>query len=172
MIALKYYNELQEYLLKDVEQGRITEEALASNNVEVFLAFALHTICKIDYKRIGILKRGKRIRKGASGTRDATCDLTRVPPNKRPKGPPLSQAVLIRYYDLTKSRKDWRSFRRTNFISINAVWSDVTKQFTTDFASVINDGTVPPLNIALSRTDKRKLHRVLRKKRVKKAKNV
>ena len=160
-LALKYYNELQEQIEQDA--GGISVK-MADSRVEVFLHFALYTICKIDYSRVGVIKKGRRIRKGSSGTRDATCDLDRVPASKRPSGPPLSQAVIIRYYDLSKTRKDWRSFYRSKFISINAVWSDDQKKFVTDFNEVVNEGLVPPPTLTLSMSEKRKLYKILKRK--------
>jgi hypothetical protein len=165
LTLLKYWEEFNDLAERDIKE--YSDIKLAERRVEVFLHFALYTICKIDYKRIGILKRGKRIRKGASGTRDATCDLKRIPSSAHPKGPPLSQAVIVRYYDLSRTRKAWRSFYRKNFISFNAAWSDERKEFTTDLVSLINEGLVPPAPVALSRSEKRKLFRVMQNKKVK-----
>lgn len=167
-LVLKHYTELQELLDVAADSSPYLEAKLADNRVELFLHFALYAVCKIDYKRVGILKKGKRIRKGASGTRDATCDLTRVPPDKHPIGPPLPNNIIVRYFDLSRTRKDWRSFYRKNFISINAVKSDKNGRWTTDFTQLINEGQVPPPPLTLSRTEKRKLNRIIRKKNVKK----
>lgn len=161
-LVLKYYHELDAELEK-VAVGRYAEEKLADNRVSTFLWFALHSVVKFDYTRIGVKSplTGNIIRKGSSGTRDGTCDLSRVPAKDKPKGPPLSQAVVIRYYDLSTSRKAWRSFRRNKFQSINAVLDDNTGRFTTDFNQVVNSGQVPPPSFTLSRTEKRKLLKIV-----------
>ena len=164
LLALKYNNEFTEQLEADAG-GRYAEAKLADRRVQTFLHFALYAVVKFDYTRVGrIGKGGKRIRHGSSGTRDGTCDLSRVPADDQPKGPPMSQAVIIRYYDLSKTRKAWRSFYRRNFQSINAVLNDATGRFTTDFTEVINTGQVPPPAFTLSRAEKRKLYKVLKRK--------
>ena len=163
-LAVTYHKELMAQLEADAG-GKYAEEKLADKRVAVFLHFVLYAVVKFDYTRVGrIGKGGTRIRHGSSGTRDGTCDLSRVPADDQPKGPPLSQAIIIRYYDLSRTRKAWRSFYRRNFQSINAVLNDATGRFTTDFNEVINTGQVPPPAFSLSRAEKRKLYKVLKRK--------
>jgi len=138
---------------------------LLDSRVQVFLHFAQYAILKFDYTKETKKVNKKIIRqRGPSGTRDGTCDLDRVPANVRPTGAPLPNNIIIRYYDLTKSRKGWRSFYRKNFISVNSVFNDATKEYTTDFAEVVNSGQVPPPPLVLSMSQKRKLFKVLKRK--------
>lgn len=163
-LALTYHTELMAEMEK-AAVGGYAEAKLADKRVEVFLHFALYAVVKFDFTRVGrIGKGGKRIRHGSSGTRDGTCDLSRVPAADQPKGPPLPQNIIIRYYDLSTTRKAWRSFYRRNFQSINAVLNDETGRFTTDFNAVINTGQVPPPSFSLSKSQKRKLYKLIKRK--------
>lgn len=143
------------------DESNYAKAKLKDSRVEMFLHFSLYAEVTIDYTRAGFMRGGKRVRYGASGTRNATRDLNRIPANKHPKGPPRSTAVIVRYYDLSRTRKDWRSFRRVNFGSMNSVKDDSTGRFTTNFADVVNSGQVPPPPLTLKRSEKRKLAKII-----------
>jgi hypothetical protein len=159
---LKYYKEIERRLELDASSD-YAKQKLRDNRITHFLHFALYTYIRFEYTRVGVKgKGGTIIRRGNSGTRVGTCDLTRVPSDKQPKGPPLSQAVIIRYYDNTRPRKDWRSFYRRNFIASFAWLNDETGRYTTNPAELVESGQVPPPSFNLSRGDKRRVKRIIK----------
>ena len=162
-------NELQKYypaVMVRMEAEAADDYArtkLRDNRVEHFLHFALYTEVRIEYTRVGRKgKGGTIIRKGNSGTRVATCDKTRIPSDKHPEGPPMSQAVIIRYFDKSRTRQDWRSFYRRNFIASFAWLDDETGRFTTNPSKLVDSGQVPAPSFALSRGDERRVKRIIK----------
>lgn len=129
------------------------KQKLRDNRVTHFLHFALYTEINIEYRKIN--------RGGNSGTRRATRDLSRIPLDKHPKNPPYPTNKQVRYFDKSRTRQDWRSFRRTNFIASFAWLDDTTGNMTTEPARLVASGQVPPPNFRLSRGDERRIKRII-----------
>lgn len=158
----KYYKEIIKRLELAADDSDIIDQRLRDNRVTHFLHFALYTDIRFEYTRIGqVNKEGRRVRHGNSGTRVGTCDLNRIPPSKHPAGEPLPQHTIIRYFDKSRTRQDWRSFYRRNYIAAFAWLDDETGEFTTDPVDLINSGQVPPPPLALSRGMERKVKKII-----------
>lgn len=142
-----------------------SRQKLRDNRVTHWLHFALYTKVRFEFTRIGQVKGNppRRVRHGNSGTREGTLQLSRIPTDVHPKGPRLSQRVIIRYFDLTRSRNAWRSFYRRNFIASFAWWNDDTNQYTIDPAELVASGQVPPPKaFKLTKGQERRAARIIR----------